>query len=245
MPRKSSRWAVVFDFDGTISPKPDQSVFHLIQKYAGLSPQALKEMRNINGRYLPLVQSGQLASPDEINWIFEEVRSWISHGLDPGSSTLAMNQAQLRPKVAECMAWLKSRNIPVAIVSYGIRQFIQMVLLSKGLASLVDEVYALDLTTDPLSGKYDGFTTNTLVVPSNKGMWSCDFARIHRVPYSKILAVGDSWGDWGLGHLKENRLGLALDQDDAKLLAPHFGEVIVTDSFLPAWQWMKKKMRSG
>ena len=245
MLRKPPQWAVVLDFDGTISPKSNQSVFHLIEKHAGLSPQALREMKEIINRYLPLATSGKLTTTDEINWIFNEVRSWINHGLDPGSVALAMNKAQLRPRVAECLAWLKTRNIPVVIVSYGVRQFIQMILLSKGIANLVDDVYALDLTVDPVTGKYDGFVANSAVIPSNKGMWSRDFARLHRIPYSNILAVGDSWGDWGLGHLKENRLGLATDQDDATALSPYFGKIVVTDSFLPAWQWIKKRMRHG
>jgi HAD superfamily phosphoserine phosphatase-like hydrolase len=240
---KGKRRAVVLDFDGTILRKPNQSVFHLIHLYANLSATTAAQMARIKERYLTRGDRGEITPAEERAWLLAEVAAWIEGQLTPQQVAGAMLRAQVRPHVGECLTWLRSRHIPVAIVSYGIQPFIRMVLHAHGLADLVNEVYALDLKLNHRRGHYWGYDADSVVTPASKGTWSRHFAKRYGVPIDQIYAIGDSVGDRRLGHLAANRIALAIDADEAARLQPHFGQVLVTDTFKPAWRWLQHRLR--
>jgi len=240
---RNRRQAVVLDFDGTVLRKPNQSVFHLIKTGAGLSDQTIERIGQVQRTYMTKALDGTLTRQEERAWLEREARLWINDGLTTTAAARALADSRIRRYVGECLVWLKQRRIPVAIVSFGIRPFIKMALCAHGLADLVDQIYALELTIDFRTGRYTGFLPDTMVLPSTKGTWSHQFARQHRVPLDRLMAVGDTPGDRLLGHLKCNRFGLAKDQDEAERLRPHFHEVAVTEDFRPAWTWLKRRLR--
>lgn len=240
---KQKRRAVVLDFDGTVLRKPNQSVFHLIHQYADLPPRTAERMDRIRSQFLDRGERGLITPQEERDWLFTEVAAWIEGGLTPKQVAQAMLHARLRPYVGECLNWLRQRRIPVTIISYGIRQFVEMVLHANGLGNLVDRVYALDLRLDYRTGRYCGQVADSAVTPSNKGAWSRHFAKKHHVRTDQLYAVGDSPGDRDLGHLKKNRIGLAVDHEEAERLTRYFSEVLVTDNFRPAWNWLRRCLR--
>lgn len=240
---RNRRHAVVLDFDGTVLRKPNQSVFHLIKTRAGLSDQAAERITEVQRTYIDKAIAGQLSRIEERQWLEREARLWINDGLTTTAAARALADSRVRRYVGECLVWLKQRRIPVAVVSFGIRPFIQMVLHAHGLGDLVDRVYALELTVDFRTGRYTGFLPDTMVTPSTKGTWSHKFARRHGVPLDRLLAVGDTRGDRQLGHLKSNRFGLAMDEEEAERILPFFHQVAVTEDFRPAWTWLKRRIR--
>ncbi|MEK7103293.1 MAG: hypothetical protein AAB870_03025, partial [Patescibacteria group bacterium] len=94
------------------------------------------------------------------------------------------------------------------------------------------------------NGLVIGFDMKSAVFPGkSKGKFSKLFADKHGVSYENILAVGDSSGDANLGHLKENRFGIAKDYSEAGRLAEYMGTVAVTEDFTPVKNWLSQKVR--
>lgn len=239
------KWCVAFDFDGTLLDPRFISLFRTLKEKIGLSPEDVAQIDGLLERFLGPALVGETSAEDEAEWILTELEVFIRHGLSPLAVAPLVVAFEMRRGALECLDWLKTRDVPVSIVSFGIKPFIRMVLAAYDALDLVDEVYALQLRLDPVSGLYSGYDDSTLVLPSNKGEWAIRFAGKHGIAPERILGVGDSLADRGLGLSPENRFGFAPDEERRLGMMRYFGEVAVTGDFYPAFEWIKRKLKSG
>ena len=236
------KWAVVFDFDGTLIPKSYGSLYDVIDSNGGVTAECHERAKEMRKYYLALAHAGKLTKKHQEKWLVDSLNIYISSGLTVPRIREILSGVSLRTGVKECLLELRVRNVPVAVVSYGVFQFIDSVLRSNGVRNLVRRVYSANLETDD-SGAVNGFSENTFVFPFNKGKCSRDFADNCDVSYRNILAVGDSpSGDRQLGYLKENRLGIAGDKMEKERLLSVMGSVAVTETFQPATRWLLGKI---
>ncbi|MDE2001230.1 MAG: haloacid dehalogenase-like hydrolase [Patescibacteria group bacterium] len=235
--------AVVLDCDGTLIPKePFTSLFNVIDSNGGVSLGCYERAKEMRKHYLALAYAGKLTERCQRKWFSETIKLYVVSGLAMKKIGEILESVRLRPGVKEILRELHTRGVPVAIVSYGIVQFIESVLLVNGMRHYVDAIYAANLRVDA-SGLVTGFHPRSAVYPFNKGYFSRQFADLHRVPYRNLLAVGDSPnGDCGLGHFKKNRFGIARDESERKRLLKVMGAAAVTESFDPAADWLRMKL---
>lgn len=235
------RYAVVFDFDGTLTGK-GPSLWAALDEHA-VSPQCLSRLRDLRQHYLGRANIGKLTYLEEVDWLTETIEAYVNDGLTVEAARRALASVRLRTGVRECFGWLEARRIPTAVISYGVRQFIRQVLTNNGLrpdAPLLDRIFAADLLTN--NGRYTGFIKDTLVLPSNKDAWSAKFAAEHGVRPENILAVGDSGGDAELGFHKRDRLLIAANEEEARRLAKFCGRVVITEDFAPVLAWLQQRL---
>lgn len=241
-----SSHAVVLDFDGTCTRKSAGSLFKIMDESGGLNPECLQKARDLRSHYFSRAHDAKLKlnEKDTYDWFSKTMDLYLESGLTMAKIREIMSQVQLRSGLKDCLRLLEERDVPVAIISYGVHQFIEEALRANQVLHLVSEIYAAKLKINSESGLVTSFYPNTAVFPYNKGGFSRIFAKKHDVPLHRILAVGDSGGDAELGHLKENRLGLAADNKEKKTLKQYMGEVIVAESFVPAQFWLLRKIDS-
>lgn len=232
-------WAAVFDFDGTFTGKAIGSVVNLID--CALTESALRRSKRLRKHYLARAHAGLLSQEDEKKWLSGNIKSFVRSRLSKDKIRQILKGVKLRVGSRETLEFLKRHNVPVAIVSYGISDFIQVVLRANKVSHLVDKVYSAKLTYDA-KGIVTGFKPRTEVFPSSKGEFSRLFARQCGVPPKRILAVGDSGSDFQLGYLKENRFGIAQNREERRKLGRGMGDVAVTEDFAPALGWFAKKI---
>lgn len=254
MKKPESGWCAVFDFDGTLLHSKYNSVFRPL--YDGLQLSYLQRTRLALSfrRYGDSHRDDGFApEPEELCLIMTDVEILLEHGIGPDDLDRTLRGLDLHDGVRECLEWLSTRGVPVGIVSYGVRQFIQRVIEDNGIAELIEDnpairhVMALDLTetTDDMGRiQFDGCDESTLVLPSSKGEWSRRFADGYGIPHDRILAVGDSPSDRLMTHLKQNRFGMTHLHSKAPQLEPHFDQVAVTDTFWPAFEWLRRRIEN-
>ncbi len=236
-----SRSAVVFDFDGTLTPKKTGSLFSVVDA-AALSPAANAEMQRLRTLYLGRAVNGTLTIEEETSWLEETLVAYIKDGLTQDRVRESLRGVVLRPGVVECLEWLWRFGVPVAIVSYGATPFIEEVLEQNGTRSYIDRIFSATMEVSPESARFHSYDRASFVLPVDKGGWSRWFATTHGVLHENLIAVGDSGGDKYLGHLKERRLGIAKDDADAAKIAQFMGEVIVTEDFAPVTDWLRRTL---
>ncbi len=240
------KWAVVFDFDGTLISKSYGSLYDVIDSNGGVTPACHQKAVKMRKHYLALARAGKLTKKHQEKWLVDSLRLYVDSGLSVHKMREILSRVQLRAGVRDCLLQLQARGVPVAIISYGVFQFIEEVLLHHGLKHLVHKIYSADLKigTDA-AGTVTGFSKETFVFPFNKGLVSREFADLYGVPYENILAVGDSPnGDKELGHLMENRLGIARDKSEKERLLEVMGSAMVTESFDRATDWLLDRIDS-
>jgi HAD superfamily phosphoserine phosphatase-like hydrolase len=240
--RDQAKAVVVFDFDGTLTPKHYVSAMKVVDQAGLLSPAALANMDEMRRSYLDLCHLGQLSDEKELEWLERTALQYIDDRLSPAAAHQALAKVGLRPGVRPSLTWLKEKGIPVAIVSYGIAPFIESVLDHHGLLGYVDQIFACRLTKSSDNTVFNGVVPNTSVVPATKGEVSLQFAADHGVASEDILAVCDSYGDRLLGHLQANRFGLAADEKDAAKIRPVMGTVAISDHFWQAEFWLRQQV---
>ncbi len=241
---KSSRWAVVLDFDGTLIPHSYGSLYDVIDSSEEMASACHAPAQKMREYYLAKLSSGSLTAKDKKAWLADSIDLYIRAGLTRMRMESILQKVRLRSGVKECLESLRKKNIPVAIISYGVLPFIDTVLKANDAWHLVDLVYSAHLKFDN-DGTLIGFDPRTMVLPGKpKGRFSRRFADHHGIPYERILAVGDSAnGDGYLGHLKMNRFGIARTEEGrAKLLAVMGKAVVDTESFMPAAEWLLGKI---
>lgn len=239
-----SKWAVVFDFDGTLIPKSYGSLYDVVDSNGGVTNDCHKKAVEMRKFYLAMSHQGKLTKKHQRKWLVDSLALYIDSRLTLSKIGKVLSGVRLRPGVKECLLELRARQIPVAIVSYGVVQFIDAVLRENGMRHLVQRIYSADLETDD-SGLVTGFLENTFIFPFNKGAASREFADCCGVAYGNILAVGDSpSGDRQLGFLKQNRMGIAGDEGQKERLLAVMGTAVVTESFDPATKWLLEKINS-
>lgn len=234
-------WAVVCDFDGTLTPKSWVSLFSVVDKSGCLPQEIADALVLMREKYLPKMKSAALTKEEERQWFDETISLYARAGLTLAKIEEVLAPVIIRDGVHEFLDLLRVYNVPVAVVSYGVRQFISAVLDKN--AAVVNEIYSADLIVSE-SGLVTGYRPETAVFPNTKGDFSRQFADYHGIPHENILAIGDSGGDATLGCLKEHRLGIAKDEQEEKKLGQFMGRVVVTENFEPVCDWVWKKIRS-
>ncbi len=153
-----------------------------------------------------------------------------------------LRSIELRDGVVDCFHYLKQKNVPIAIISYGFSQFIEVALKANNAHYFVSNIYAANLIVDA-NGLIVGLDPATMVLPGKeKGRFSRLFVKQHNVSCRNILAVGDSFIDAYLGFLRKNRLGIVNLEERKKALKKSMGEIVVTESFNPVLEWFKIKI---
>ena len=228
----------VFDFDGTLLPKTQKSLFDIMDKT--LSEGHRKEIEEIRQNFFKKFHSNQLTPEEDRLFYFQAAKVYIKAGLSVSKVKSVLAETKLRPFVPETIRFLHEQGVPIAIISYSYFQWIDFVCEQNGVSSFISKIYAANLVIK--DGLICGYRPETFVFSENKGVFSRQFARQYGVPEENILAVGDSAADARLGYLKKNRLGLARDQAEKEKIQEFFGEVIITETFDPVLEWLEKKL---
>lgn len=242
MPSRND-WAVVLDMDGTLIPKDAGALMRLMTDLlADSHDEARKDVERIRGAYASMFTAGYLSDDEYRAWLLEEFRLYVRYGLHRDAWRTVTSRVPLKDEAAETVRALHAAGIPTCVISAASADFAEHVLEMHGLLPHVDAVYAGRLIhhDDVIVGWED----TTIVSVGNKGDWSRHFADAHGVPHERILAVGDSPGDATIGHLKEHRLLLAKDDEEAAVLRSlgFADEIIVTHSFGPAADWLRNRI---
>lgn len=237
---KTKPCVVVCDFDGTLTPKSWVSLFSVVDKSGCLPQEIADQLIAMREKYLPKMKAAALSKDEEREWFNDTVMLYAKAGLTLEKIKEVLAPVRLRDGVNEFLDFVKTYNVPVAVVSYGVKQFIAAVLDNN--VAVVDEIYSADLIVSE-SGLVTGYRPETAAFPNTKGDFSRQFADYHGVPHENILAIGDSGGDITLGHLKENRLGIAKDEQEQQKLEQFMGMAVVTENFEPVCEWVWKKIK--
>lgn len=235
------RHGVVLDCDGTLTPKSLVSFFKVVDTRA-LPPEAEPDFNVLRERYIPLASVGKLSAELQEEWLAETFEIYIRHKLTRVGWMEAISRALAwRPGALKTLAALRFYRVPTAIVSYGSTDFIEHALVLGGADECVREIYATRMRHDA-DGLVVGYDRDTFVTQDNKGAWSRRFAEAYGIPLENLLAVGDTAGDRHLGHLQENRFGIAKDEEERGKIAPYMGETVVSDDFSEAAAWLSDKL---
>jgi len=235
------RFGVVLDCDGTLTPKSLGSFFKVVDMRA-LPPEAEPDFKVLRDRYLPLAAASSLSPELQLEWLAETFEIYIRHKLTRAGWMEALARAIVwRHGAIETLAALHFFRVPVGIISYGSSDFIRHALVLAGADEWVKEIYATRMHHDR-DGLVVGYDRDTFVTQDNKGEWSRRFAEAHGIPLDNLLAVGDTAGDRHLGHLKENRFGIAMDEAEREKIASYMGTTVVADDFSAARAWLADKL---
>ncbi len=232
-------WAVVFDVDGTLTPKKAGALVKLVDDHA-LPESANAEMIALRAHYTPMAVAGRLSHADEMAWLRKTFDVYIAHGLTSRIWRSALDKIELRPGVVEGLKELLQAGVPLAAISYGCADFIEHLFARHGVR--FDAVYAGRLRHD--EDLVVGYDMTSLVIPAHKGDRSRHFADTHGVPHVKLIGVGDTGGDRLLGHDKEHRIGIAETSEEHLKLhgLDIMGEIHVTETFDPVLASIKRRI---
>lgn len=237
-----AKWVAVFDFDGTCISRSYKSLYDVVDSQGGLTAECIELAEKMREYYIQRIVAGTLTKREQEKWLADAIGLYVRSELTYSKIGGLLAPVRLNSGVKDCFRMLRQRNIPVAIVSYGIFDFIEIVLSANDCLDLVDRIYSAHLIFGP-KGQIAGFEPASAVFPHNKGEFSRIFARRHNVPYQNILAVGDSpKGDAKIGHLKKNRFGVAANESEREKLLTVMGTALVTESFEPVTKWILKKI---
>ena len=232
---------VVFDFDGTLTPKEYGSVIKVVE-HACL-PEPLKaRVGKLREEYLKMAALGAVDPAMERKLIVESLCVYVECGLSHVEWSTALDSVKLREGAAEKIKELSGRGIKVGIISFGVADFIERVLERYGLGGIVQRIYAAQLIYDRPIGKIVDWNSRSVVHPFDKCLWSAVFARQYGIAPERLLAIGDSTGDRLLGFEKGLRLGIAEDAEEAKRISPYMGETVVTEHFSPVGNWIDRQI---
>jgi len=172
--------AVVFDFDGTLTPRSYISLFDVVEKGV-LSNDYLNEASALRSKYMPKAMNGIITHEEEIAWLTENINIFIKAETTMDQIRGTLEKVRLRSNVVDCMALLADKRIPIAVISYGIYQFIEIVLKNNHALPMVNSIYATKLEMNEETGMVAGFKPNTILLPRDKGIASAHFAKSVRV----------------------------------------------------------------
>jgi HAD superfamily phosphoserine phosphatase-like hydrolase len=231
----------VLDFDGTATPKYVIAVLRAVNNSGLLTEKGTARMKAVTDRFWPKYISDSLTDLDDRLWLESEAYVYASERLSVCGVHEALASVPLRPGFVEFLLWARDVGLPVAIISHGIEQFIESVLIHHRVEGLVQQIYAARMLVGRGGRSFVGLQRETVVTPASKGEMSRRFAALHGVAPDDILAVGDSLGDRFLGHRRENRLLLVADEAEAEKVR-ELGHVVVTDDFAPVQEWFRNKL---
>jgi HAD superfamily phosphoserine phosphatase-like hydrolase len=231
----------VTDVDGTLTKK-GPSLFGIVDN-STLPPEGVEHMNRIRSVLLTAMKTRPLSEKENMHWIVESLESVVKYRITKKAIVSALKKAQIRDGVRESLKELYEQGVKIAAISFGARQFIEIVFEREGILKYFDAIYAADIEFDKNDVAVN-YNPRSIVIPENKGTYSKIFAAKHcfdKDVYNRIIALGDSKGDMHLGHRKDLRLGIAEDHKDAALIAEHFGEVKVDPHFSEVHAWLVKK----
>lgn len=233
---------VVFDFDGTLTPKEYISLIKIVE--ASCLPESLRAKTDkLREAYYKNAVPGADASAYERRLINASLRAYVKSGLACEQWKAALSEIKLRDGVSETLNGLTGQGIKVGIISFGVADFIEHVLEANGVNIDLVRIFAARLAYDKVpGGKVVNWYRKSVVHPFDKCVWSAIFARASSIAPDRLLAVGDSIGDKLLGLRKELRLGIAQDAEDAKNLSEFMGEVVVTENYAPVQDWINRQI---
>ncbi len=232
---------VVFDFDGTLTPKHYGSLITVVEQACLPKCEAEKAARIID-LYFRKAVLGPVPPSIERKLIRTALQNYVECGLRREQWQASLSKVKLREGAAEKIKELVGRGIRVGIISFEVADFIERVLEVNGLGGVVHRVYAARLIHDKRNKRVIGWDSRTLVHPFDKGIWSMVFGKLYGILPDRLLAVGDSIGDYLLGLRQELRLGIARDNQEAVALAPYMGEVIAAEDFFKVGDWIDKQI---
>lgn len=240
---------VVLDFDGTCIPRNEIALIPIVDRNA-LPKEASSDLEKVWSIYGEKAVNGTISQVEARAWIVQTVDLYIRYGLKLEDAYRALEHVRLKRGFKKFLKDMHRMGVPVAINSFGIKQFIWYVLQKENIAHLVSDIFATDLITWNISKNakpITDFDMKSMVVPHFKGCFSELFAWKYGVPDDGIIAIGDSLGDALLGVRKENRICLIEKESEIEEfdLSAHFGEILVTKSFVPAHEVVLKRIRAS
>lgn len=241
----SKRIGLVLDHDGTMTVQKIESAWVVVDSRC-LRGMLKEKNQQIRKRYQALHEEGQLSRNDEIAWAKASARLYRKGNVTLSQVREALADVRYRHGLLDHLAYLRELDIPVAINSWGIREFIEILLEQHGATHLIDRISAASLVTD--GDRIVGIDEQTLVFPSNKGVRSLEFARIFGIPPKNLLAITDSPRDHRIGHLAKNRLGVTDKWSELETFRRHpkFATAVHLSpdgNFSPAANWVMKRLR--
>ncbi|MEK7630264.1 MAG: HAD-IB family phosphatase [Patescibacteria group bacterium] len=242
--KRQADWCVVFDFDGTCITREVGSLFTVIDQVALTSDKLKEESKQMRKFFLHKAHHGKLSVKEEIHWLDQTIKLYKEGKLTLIKAGSVLREVTLRDGVWKCLERFHNMGVPIAIISYGVRDFIDIVLRANHADAFVDEIYAANLVLDKKT-LITGYKKHTAVFPETKGKFSLRFAKKHGVSRTRILAVGDSGSDRYLGYLKKNRLGIVEDYEKIKQVKTFMGEIFLTKSFYPISDRLLEKIERG
>ena len=236
-------WVAVFDLDGTCISHSRRSLCDVIRLNGGLTKRCRLMAKGMVEYYFSLIHDGNFTEEHGWKWLLDTIDLYIESHLTVSKMEKILQTVRLRDGVEDCLKMLRGRNIPVAIISYGFLQFIEITLKVNKVSHFVDDIYGTKFKINK-KGLVVGFEEKTVVLPERKGIFSKLFADKYGVARENILAVGDSSGDRELGFLKENRFGITEDPRRKEELEKFMGTVAVTKTFDPVTEWFERKIET-
>ncbi len=237
------QYVLAVDFDGTCLLRSKKALCQNIDEGI-LKNTHGKELDALRVFYQEKITTGTCGIEDELSWMRQSLELYIRAGLSREAVREVLGKLPMRDNFKDLSIFCEQNHIKIAIVSFGIKQFIEAVLEGNNALGLVDEIYAADLLFDE-SGRACGYKEETLVVGHNKWFFSELFAQKHGVADNRIFALGDSLVDRYLSPYEDNRCGVAETDNECVDLfnSGHFETVTKTTSFLPVVDWLKRKIQ--
>lgn len=237
----------VLDFDGTCIPRAFIALIPIVDRNA-LPEEASEDLAKVWEIYGDKAVNGTISQVEARAWIVQTVDLYIRYGLKLEDAYRALDHVRLKPGFKKFLRDMHRLGVPVAINSFGIKQFIWYVLQKEGVGHLVSDIFATDVVTWNISKNakpISDFDLKSMVVPHFKGCFSEIFAWKYGVPDEGIIAVGDSLGDALLGVKKVNRICLIEKESEIEKygLDEHFGEILITKSFVPAHEAVLRRLK--
>lgn len=245
------RVLVVLDMDGTVTrlPLEGNSTWWQLDRYIEDSGgQGLIAINGLPGFLrsfflFKMKQNEGLTPEEERIWFELSIYYWAWSGLTEHDLIACFSkqyvEKHIRPGTVKFLRWLKKERqdteVFVVINSYGIKQLIGCVLQSLGVAGLVDEIYAAELTFDR-DQKISWYEPVSYVAPYNKGDWTLQAMERYQVSECNAIGIGDSGGDRLIVPCQENRILLAGDQQHADRYGQEFGRFVISED----WGGMRK-----
>ena len=128
--RAPVKYVVVLDCDGTVIKESIlKALLDVKLMTRSLSLEENEKMVNKAIR-------GALTKKDELMWFAEAMKDIMKARLSLDQVFAVVRKIELKPGVIDCLQMLENMNVPVVIVSYGIAEFIAMIVPEEYLGGI-------------------------------------------------------------------------------------------------------------
>ena len=197
---------LLLDFDRTISVskhgKDRVSQWHAMRQH--LTADEQKQCENLFRIYRPLEVSGQLTVEQSRDWNSAELNLMVKFSLDLNAvEQNLINHLTLRPGVVELFKFCETHEVPIVILSSGIKNVIDMFLRSYGIKSTLTIATELEVND---KGILVGWKKSTLVHNYNKRESAHSELKQIRLKQPNCILVGDSLHDAAMTNGDDNHV---------------------------------------